>query len=51
MYKVAATVAEEKMIVKAFDVLSLVNPAEYTMLAPMIGPKIKYDKNSCSTSS
>lgn len=50
MYNVPATVAEEKIIVKAFDTLSPAKPAKYTMMAPMIGPKIKYDMNSCPTS-
>jgi hypothetical protein len=50
MYNVAPTVAEEKRIVKAFDILSPAKPAKYTMMPPIIGPKIRYDKNSCPTS-
>ena len=50
MNSVAATVAAEKIIVRAFDILSPANPAAYTTMAPMIGPKIKYDRNSWVTS-
>ena len=49
-YNVAATVAAEKIIVRAFDILSPAKPAKYTMTAARIGPKIRYDKNSCPTS-
>ena len=41
MYNVTATVAEEMTIVKAFDILSPAKPAKYTMMAPMMGPKIR----------
>lgn len=50
MYNVAATVAAENTIVRVFDSLSLAKPAKYTMIPPMIGPKIRYDKNSVATS-
>ena len=50
MNSVATTVAAEKTIVRAFDILSPANPATYTTRAPMIGPKIRYDRNSWITS-
>ena len=50
MYNVAATVAEAKIIVSALDILSLRKPAKYTMMAPINGPKIRYDKNRGLTS-
>ena len=50
MYSVAATVAAAMMIVSALDILSLAKPAKYAMMPPIIGPKIRYDRNRVATS-